>query len=537
VLHDVQRGVQRVVACSAEAANRDVATGMPLAEVAACGFAKKTEKQDVGMQGSEFRVQGSAASIGVVAKPQAASINSQTATLVSLPYDPWADREALEALATCCGQFSPTVVVEPSTAPESLLLDITGLAHLFGGETSLAERILDEFTRHKLVVRIAIADTLGAAWAVAHFPPSFSPHSSLVIRHSSFTLVPPGETSTALHPLPIESLRLPEDTVELLHQLGIIRVGQLAALPREELSSRFPPQLLRRMDQASGRVAEPVPVHVPPPEFQADWSPEQPTARSETIEAALEHLIAELTKELVRLGRGAMRLECRLDCRSQRSDRLAPVEVSVGLFQPTASAAHLFQLARMQLERVRLPGPVSAVQVRVAATAPRQWRQQELFSDDASTRRHPRPLASLIDRLSSRLGRRAVLGVRLTSDAQPELAWRYEPLVESGGRRRLSGRRRKQPADLPPRPLRLLPRPVSLVATSVMPEGPPLRFHLYGREHRVAHTWGPERIETGWWRGRVVGRDYYRIETASGQRLWLFRRLRDGRWFMHGMFE
>jgi len=471
----------------------------------------------------------------VVAKPQAAPVDSQAATRATLPYDPWVDREALEVLATCCGQFSPSVAVEPSAAPESLLLDVTGLAHLFGGETSLAEKVLDEFTRRKLVVRIAIADTLGAAWAVAHFHPSFPPHSSSVIRHSSFTLIPSGETSAALHPLPIESLRLPEDTVELLHQLGILRVGQLEALPRGEVSSRFPPQLLRRMDQASGRVAEPVPVHVPLPELQADWSPEQPTTRSETIEAALEHLISQVAKELLRLDQGAMRLECRVDCRSQQGDRIVPVRVSVGLFEPTASAAHLFQLAQMQLERFRLPGPVSAMQVMVAAMAPLKRRQQELFAGDASARRHPRQLAALIDRLSSRLGRRAVLGVRLTSDAQPELAWRYDPLVER--RRRRFGRRRKQAADLPPRPLRLLPRPVSMAATSVMPEGPPLRFHLYGREHRVAHTWGPERIETGWWRGRMVGRDYYRVETAAGERLWLFRRLRDGRWFVHGMFE
>ena len=90
---------------------------------------------------------------------------------------------------------------------------------------------------------------------------------------------------------------------------------------------------------------------------------------------------------------------------------------------------------------------------------------------------------------------------------------------------------------LAPRPLRLVRRPIALEATSIMPDGPPVRFQFRSRGHRVARTWGPERIETGWWRGRPVGRDYYRIETTTGRRFWLFRRLRDGKWFLHGMFE
>jgi protein ImuB len=173
------------------------------------------------------------------------------------------------------------------------------------------------------------------------------------------------------------------------------------------------------------------------------------------------------------------------------------------------------------------------VSVEAAATAPLQRRQQELFSD-GTQRRDPRHLAVLLERLSSRLGRRAVLGVRLMSDAAPQRAWRHDPLIGACRPRR---RRPKPPAELPPRPLRLLPRPAPLDAMSVVPDGPPLRFHLYGREHQVARTWGPERIETGWWRGCVVGRDYYRIETTTGRRFWLFRRLRDGQWFVHGMFE
>ena len=125
-------------------------------------------------------------------------------------------------------------------------------------------------------------------------------------------------------------------------------------------------------------------------------------------------------------------------------------------------------------------------------------------------------------------------GVRLRPEAQPELSWHYDPLVE---RRRRRHAPKALPTELPPRPLRLLPRPLPLVATSVVPDGPPLRFHYAGQEQQIAQSWGPERIETGWWRGRPVGRDYFRVETAAGCRFWLFRRLRDGKWFLHGMFE
>jgi protein ImuB len=161
-----------------------------------------------------------------------------------------------------------------------------------------------------------------------------------------------------------------------------------------------------------------------------------------------------------------------------------------------------------------------------------------LFSDSVA-RHDPRHLAGLVDRLSSRLGRKAVVRPRLLPDAQPELAYRYDPLIggSPGASLRRNRSREMTAADLPPRPLRLLCRPVPLTAVWGIPDGPPLRFHWGGQEHRIAQSWGPERIETGWWRGRPVGRDYYRIQTTTGRRYWLFRRLRDGQWFLQGLFE
>ena len=535
MLHETRRGVAEVVACSAEATVLGISPGMPLAEVAAIPSATSNFPGEQGsakrVQGSGFRVQtGKFTANAHGQRPVGEQLVGKTPMATPqpaiLPYDPPADREALETLAERCGRFSPMVAMEDAATPDSLLLDVTGLAHLFGGEISLAEKIVEDFHCNGLIARVAIADTIGTAWAVAHFSSSWGRPSS------SFLVVPPGESLAALRPLPIEALRLPEKVVDLLHQLGVDRIEQLEALPRRELSSRFGPELLRRWDQAIGRLAEPVPAHQPTPEFRADWSPPQPTARKETIEAALEQLIRQVVATLIRSDRGVVRLECRLD-----GSGALPEDLTVGLFEPSVSAKHLFQLVQLHLERVRLRAPVSAVHVAAAVTAPLIHRQQAMFfcgDGNDSSRQRSRQLAALVDRLSSRLGRRAVVRARIVSDAQPELAWQRDPLLQGLRRRR---RRKSLPADLPPRPLRLLRRPIALPATSIVPDGPPLRFHLGRHEHEVTHTWGPERIETGWWRGRTVGRDYYRIETATGRRFWLFRRLRDGRWFLHGTYE
>jgi protein ImuB len=434
--------------------------------------------------------------------------------------DRMADREALEALAECCERFSPTVGVEAAADPECLLCDISGVAHLFGGEAALAEQVVGDFARRGLTVRVAVADTLGAAWAVAH-------------QTTSMAIVPAGEGAAALRPLPVAVLRLADEVLGLLQQLGIERIEQLLALPRSELTARFGPQLRQRLDQATGQLPEPVPARKSRPRFHARWAFDPPTARRETVEQVLDRLLAQVTAMLACRGCGVLRLECRLHCPPQR-----PIRVGFGLFEATVAVKHLSELMRLQLERLRLTTPITAIEAEATATAPLERRQQELFADD-SPRSRPRQLAGLIDRLSSRLGRHAVARVRLKPDAQPELAWQYEPLVDHGSRPRR--RPPTAPADWPPRPLQLLPHPLRLSAMSLSPDGafpggPPVRFSFHGCEHHVAHAWGPERIETGWWRGQAVGRDYFHVETTTGCRFWLFRRLRDGQWFLHGTF-
>jgi protein ImuB len=422
-------------------------------------------------------------------------------------------------IVECCGRFSPTVGFDPND-DRSVFLDITGLAHLFGGEPAMIEAIVRDL-RPFGTIRVAVADTLGAAWAAVHY--------------GGESAVADQKTAAFLHSLPIEALRLPAEMVRLLHELGLVRIGQLESLPREEFLSRFGPVLLLRLDQTFGRVDEPLPASPLPPKFEAGWSPEHPTARRETIAAAVEWLIARLAAMLAHCGRGALRLDCRLflDHSSPQSATRNHF-LSVGLFQPTAEAKRLVDLVQIQFERLRIAAPVTAIEAAASLTATLEpCKQATLFDLDGDQRR-PRRLAALVERMCSRLGNRAVVGVRLRSESQPELAWQYVPLVGRPRRRNIAHR---LPSPLPPRPLRLLPRPLAAAVTAIAPDGPPLRLQFDGHRHEITRSWGPERIAAGWWRGQAIGRDYFQVETAAGHRFWLFRRLRDGKWFLHGAFE
>ncbi len=541
------RGVERVFACSHEAAALGVVREQPLAEVKGLG--------NLGM--------------------------------VVVAHDPHADQEALARWAEYCERFSPLVGMDDAPHPDSLLLDITATARLShgeairqappafsmhgpwfrDGEAALVQEAVDGFAHRRFRIRAAVADTPAGAWAIAHF------HGAFLIRRSPVLLIPPGETPGALRLLPIESLRLPARTAELLHELGIDLLGQLAALRREELASRFGPELLRRWDRATGVQPEPLAAVRPKPEFTAAWEPEQPVRRLATIHAALEPLVERLARDLLAAGRGAIHIECRFDClpaargggravyrpdgrssttapQADHSDVFPPRRLRIGLFRPTADVKHLLGLLHLKLEQEPLAGPVAGVEIAVLETGLLVPRQMPLFAGapaDGNDRPGGDALTQLIERLSSRLGRRAVCSVRLLPDAQPERAWRGEPLVSGPGRKRAG----KMPAgEPPPRPLIVFSQPAALQSIPMVdvhgfgstfhgePSVCPLaRIDFEGDEHRVVGSWGPERIETGWWRGRPIARDYYRVETAAGRRLWLFRQLDTGRWFVHGVFD
>jgi protein ImuB len=469
---------------------------------------------------------------------------------------------ALEELAEWCQRFSPTVGLEEADPPESLLLDVTGLGPLVGGELALAERVVREFRNRDLTTRIAIADTIGAAWAVAHYADleiSAAAHDSAAILSALGVplVIPPGHTWAALAPLGVEALRLSTETCSLLAELGLRRIEQVAALPRATLLSRFGPTVLEKLDSATGAAREVIAARPLPAELEFEWLLEHPTGRREMIEFALAQLIARACDALARERRGMLQLQCCFEY-----EQCPALRLIVGLYRPSASARHVEDLVRLKLEEVRFREAVAAIRVAVLSMDRLEFRQQEMFAPESS-REAPRELAALVDRLSNRLGPRAVLKPWLLANAQPEFACHYQPWTALGrprqGNRHSQGaiahhykkpltalgprRRSRAPSveqtqvSIPgDRPLYIEPKPLGLSVVSVAPEGPPMQFRLAGRDERTVRAWGPERIETGWWRTRCVRRDYYQVETTSGGRYWLFRQLNTGRWYLHGEF-
>jgi protein ImuB len=282
--------------------------------------------------------------------------------------------------------------------------------------------------------------------------------------------------------------------------------------------------LLWRLDQLLGAAQETIVPHRPPPEFSAERCLEFPAESRGLIEQVVRELIQELTPALAQRQRGAVELTCRLDAAPGR-----PALLRVGLFRPSADPQHLWDLLRMQLEQAAVSGAVGRFTLAAPLTAPLENRQRALFAGNADEAARQGEL--LIDRLSSRLGNEAVLRPRLIADPIPERAARCQPAVED--RQRAGNRIPHAPLH---RPLLLISPPASLEVLALAPDGPPASFRWAGEQHIVAHYSGPERIESGWYRGKSIRRDYYRVETKTGQRYWLFRRLPAGTWFLHGEF-
>jgi protein ImuB len=501
ILEGPSRRGQAIAACSREARRAGVYVGMPTAEAIAI----------------------------LTHNPTPTPTRTHALTL-PLPYDGLADRKALAQLAQWCHRYSPTAGLEESETPETLLLDATSLAPLYGSEELLVSQVVQGLRRLGLDVRAALAATVGAAWALAHYGG----------ERKSPTITTGEQTRHALAPLPIAALRLPNDLLETLTNLGAQRIADLLALPREQLRSRFGPLLLTRIDQALGAAREVFAAVDPPEEFVVEQMFEFPLSQREALEHVVETLLGRLAWMLAARCAGALRVACRFDCEG------APAtEFEVGFFQPTAHPRHLLEIVELEMERLRLRAPAIAVSIRAAGHAPLAERQGVLFDQERNLE-SSLPLAALVNRLAGRLGRDAVVRCRLERDAQPELAYAEHELVDANppaktwAKTRFSGlgarSNTRTPAPLD-RPLYLLRRPAALeTLSSVIPDGPPIQFRRGGRLHVVARQWGPERIETGWWRGQSAWRDYYRIETTEGRRFWLFRRRRDGRWFLHGLF-
>ncbi|MGR0183520.1 Y-family DNA polymerase [Azospirillum aestuarii] len=455
--------------------------------------------------------------------------------------EPESDARLLERIAGWCTRYTPWTTPD---GPDGVALDITGCAHLFGGEEAMAADLTARLTAAGFESRLAVADTPAAAWALARFgrkAPTLPLRGSLpppLRRGGIDSSLPCGagegrgggnRADTLLSPLPVAALRLPPATVDGLAAVGLRRIGDLHAVPRATLAARFGPELLRRLDQAYGRLDEPLSPRLPVPPHSVRLALPEPLTTAEAIAEALRRLLATLCAGLEKSGEGARRLRLELH-RVDRRLEDAPQTLAIGTGHPVRRPDALMRLFAQKLDRVE-PGPGLELMVLSATEAgPLAAAQAAL---DGGIDGQPE-LGELMDRLANRLGARAVL--RLV----PRQSWLPERSVAPASAFADAPGGSLWPADRP-RPVRLLAPPEPIEAMALVPDDPPVMFRWRGAQHRIRLADGPERIAAEWWRSDGEPRDYYRVEDEAGRRFWVFRQglYRPGvaaPWFLHGFF-
>ncbi len=432
--------------------------------------------------------------------------------------EPEADTEGLETLARwALRTYSPIAASDP---PDGLVLDVTGAAHLQGGEADLLKGLVEAMAVQGFEARAAMADTWGAAHALARY----ATRTALVL--------PPGEGGRVLTKLPIAALRLPVETVSGLFGLGFETIGELSSQPRAPLVHRFGPDLGRRLDQVFGRMNEPIEPVVLPHVVAVERIFAEPIGAAETIARYTGKLTAQLCDKLEGRGLGA----CQLDLVFYRVDNRIEA-VRVGMAQPVRDVKRLTRLLCDKIETVD-PG-FGIERMRLTAT-----QAEPLIAKQASTmdEGRGRDICDLIDVLSNRIGAERIYSLAPVASDVPERSLQRVPAVAV----------ETEPADAGlwpahwPRPIRLFARPEKIIALAEVPDYPPKSLTWRGERKRIVAADGPERIFGEWWKRdaeRLAVRDYFRVETEDGQRLWIYRS-GDGEdmatgelhWFIHGVF-
>jgi len=413
----------------------------------------------------------------------------------------WLTQDApaeLEPLALACQQFTPLTAIDP---PDGILLDITGCAHLFGGEAGLLAALQKCFPG----ARTAIAPTATAAWGLARY-------------------APPGATD--ILSLPLAALRLPERSIIRLRRVGIRRIGELQRLAAAELTAGFGPEPALQLARALGKAPEILRFITAPPDWREVEHYAEPIFAPAQLQSALARLAAKLCERLGDAQAGATELTAQF----YRIDRARP-EISLRFAAPCRDAVQISRLLAEQLAEKIDPGfGIEAIALHAESTESRP-PEQSTMSEPAPD--YSAPVNTLLNRLGGgNFWRAAPHASHIPEFASRRIAVNLPPVP--WGRPRF------------PRPLRLLPRPDAITAIAPVPDDPPVFFTWRGQGHRIAHATGPERIARDWWchmpdpaRHEAERlRDYYEVEDSAGARFWVFRAglKHPARWFLHGFF-
>ncbi|MBL8964832.1 MAG: DNA polymerase Y family protein [Phycisphaeraceae bacterium] len=425
------------------------------------------------------------------------------------PHEPDEDRRQLGVLARWSERWSPVVSVDP---PDGLIIDLTGVEHLFGGEEAMAARVEHALRRLGLTASLGIASTVGAAWAVARH------------GHHRRMHVKPGHEREALVHLPVAALRIQPSAITALDEVGIRTIGEALALPRSSLPARYGSEMVMRLDQATGHLHEPV-FRLPEKiDFTACIELPGGTTAWESTHAATHDALRRLTDLLESRGQGLRELTAYYD----RIDRGRSV-VQVRVSRASRAVQHLWNLIRPRLERVQLGEGVERITLAAGGMAPVKERQFECLGAAANRadRADDAAFSQMLDVIANRIGRDRVVIPVVRESHRPERMVTMAPITVARQDRPIADLPRHRPSHLiePPEPVRVM---------ALWPDGPVARVRRQGVDLSVRYCSALERIGGEWWRSPEHARDYCRVQDEHGRWLWVFREARSGEWFIHG---
>ncbi|MFM8833019.1 MAG: Y-family DNA polymerase [Cytophagales bacterium] len=415
----------------------------------------------------------------------------------------------LKRLAEWCIRFSPVVSVD---APDGLLLDVTGCAHLWAGEESYLTHIVQKINKRGYDVCGVMADTVRVAWGTARYG-----SGSGVISSNDHTQV--------LNTLPPEALQLETKVIERLHKLGLHRIGQFVHMPRASLRSRFGVSLLKQLDKALGYAVELIEPVAPTEPYQERLPCLEPVVTATAIEIALQQLLERLSLRLQQEQKG-LRVAV---FKCYRVDgKTVSIDITTGW--PTGNLKHLFKLFEIKIALIE---PDLGIELFVLeATNVEELLPKQAKMLDGVVEVHHTALAELVDRLSNRIGANSIHRYLPNEHYWPERSIKLATILEE--QPTTHWRTDKQ------RPILLLKTPEPIEVSAPIPDYPPMLFRHGKKVHTIVKADGPERIEQEWWLQQGEHRDYYRVEDEQGNRYWVFRlghyNSQNDQWFLHGYF-
>jgi protein ImuB len=424
---------------------------------------------------------------------------------------PGQPEKLLKALGEWCIRYTPLIAVD---MPDGLILDISGCAHLWGGERAYLGAIIKTLRSKGYDARGAMADTIGSAWAVARFG-KVKP------------IVEPGEQMDALLSLPPAALRLEQLTLERLQKLGFYTIHEFIGMGRSVLRRRFGQEFLMRLDQALGNEDEPLQLLQPIEPYHERLPCLEPIRTATGIEIAIKKLLEALCRRLEgeRKGLRTAILKCyRVD------DKI--IQVSIGTSQASRYIDLLFKLFQLKIPLIEPALGIELFTLDALKVEDVEPEQEVLWSTTARGLEDGR-LTELLDKISNKVGLASINRYLPQECHWPERSIKQAKTLQD---KRMTAWRTDRP-----RPSLLLPKPERIQVTALIPDYPPMLFVYKNKVHQIKRSDGPERIEREWWLENGEHRDYYCVEDQDGQRYWLFRaghysNDQPREWFIHGFF-